>query len=1107
MATEHDRLAFDATITGQSPTLDDDYLGPGELPALRPVDIQRYQLRGEHGRGGLGVVMRALDRQLGREVAVKLLQDPHPVAAARFLREATITSRLQHPSIVTVLDVVRWIDGSPCYTMPLYPGRSLRSAIDAAHDLRARLAILPKVLAIAEAIAHAHGRGVIHRDIKPSNVLLGTLGEVVVIDWGLAKRVDAPDDPMISGIVEPDVEATRVGQVQGTPAYMAPEQARGEPVDRRADVYSLGALLYHVLAGRTPYDAGSTAEALVLLRDGPPADVTTVVAGVPVDLAAIVRKAMARTPDERYPDAAALAGDLERFLNGRLVEAHAYTPLQLAWRWVVRHRLLLASFVTIIGVLALALQGVRRERQVAVAAARHENLRANAMILTQARTALASDPTAAIAFLATYPEDGADWVTVRSLARNAVRRGIARHILYRQQGYSNEILPIDHGRRALLVDGRLTLVLWDPVSGQKERVCLPAELEGEIRDETFARELVTLLADGRVLVWNADLSASEHVATIPGAVDATLSSDGRTIAVLERSGLVTLVTRATGQAAALAEGVPPLHDVQFVPGTSRLLFVGDDGRAQLYDVDAHRVVYDSAPGVGVSAVSPYGRGVVLVRRGLVEWLDAVTLASRARPASVRDFAPPAFMSDGRVLLTDERSQKTEIWDPVDDKTVTLPLYASAAGASPDGKLVAGFNTSGSVIVVDTTTLGTRELRGHGRHIGRWVQFIGNDTVATLVDGGNARMWDVAPPPAERLAVGKQPYDAPTAVADAAQTLFAAAQDGRVLRRRLEGGAAEPIFRAPARVLQLAVTPDGQTVLVATVAGELWRWQAPAAAPELLFRDVPVLARLAIARDGQHALGLSGHEEIGVVWDLAARTRRAFDHMNGYCESVALSGDDRLGAFSCSLDARSGVTVVDLEHDGAARVLVSPYAFTYMIGFSPSGRYLYALARAGRLLRWDVATGALATREVHNAEADGGQVLDEDLVYSTGADGLVLTLFSLGVSHLVDATADVRGFVLSPDHRLASGRTGSDENGILLWELASGESWSVPRYAGIREVSFGRDGQVVAAGKDGAVRLFARPATLAAPPAETRAWLGSLTSVRLGDELAPRPACE
>src|SRR5262249_49808057 len=151
-------------------------------------------------------------------------------------------------------------------------------------------------------------------------------------------------------------------------------------------------------------------------------------------------------------------------------------------------------------------------------------------------TALAADPTLALAYLENYPDDGEDWKAARAIARDAERRGVSRHILYRREGYSNEIFAWDHGRRALLLDGRLTFVLWDPGSGAKQQVCLPAELQGEIRDETFGRELVTLLMDGRVLVWNADLSAYDLVASFPGAVDATLSSDGRTIAVVEASG-------------------------------------------------------------------------------------------------------------------------------------------------------------------------------------------------------------------------------------------------------------------------------------------------------------------------------------------------------------------------------------------------------------------------------------------------------------------------------------------------------------------------------------------------------------------------------------------
>jgi WD40 repeat protein len=264
-------------------------------------------------------------------------------------------------------------------------------------------------------------------------------------------------------------------------------------------------------------------------------------------------------------------------------------------------------------------------------------------------------------------------------------------------------------------------------------------------------------------------------------------------------------------------------------------------------------------------------------------------------------------------------------------------------------------------------------------------------------------------------------------------------------------------------------------------------------------------RLLLGADGRHAIALSARSSTGYVWDLVARRSRAFPSLNGACDRVALSADDRVGVFNCSIDEREGLTVVDLA-SGAARVLPMPATIVSLLGFTPSGRYLYAVARAGELLRWEVATGVLATREVHLAEGDDGDVLDEDLVYSTGADGLVLTMFSTGVSVLVDPTPDVRFFALSPDRRFAAATVAAELHGIRLWDLASGESWSVPTSRGVRRPSFTADGHVVTSGRDGMIRIYPPPPDLLAGPAETRAWLDRQTSVRVGDSLKPRPVC-
>src|SRR6185503_3622740 len=159
---------------------------PVELPV---VARESYEILAEHSRGGLGRILRARDRRTGRVVAIKEVLRDHRETAARFQREAMLTANLQHPAIVPVYEVGRWPDGTPFYAMKLVAGRSLAGAISEAREREARLALLPHVIAVADALAYAHDLGVIHRDLKPANVLVGRFGETVVIDWGLAKEI------------------------------------------------------------------------------------------------------------------------------------------------------------------------------------------------------------------------------------------------------------------------------------------------------------------------------------------------------------------------------------------------------------------------------------------------------------------------------------------------------------------------------------------------------------------------------------------------------------------------------------------------------------------------------------------------------------------------------------------------------------------------------------------------------------------------------------------------------------------------------------------------------------------------------------------------------
>jgi tetratricopeptide (TPR) repeat protein/tRNA A-37 threonylcarbamoyl transferase component Bud32 len=358
----------------------------GAAIAITPlplVDSGMYVAEREVARGGMGRIIAARDTRLHRPVALKELLAQGPEQAERFRREALITARLQHPAIVPVYEAGRWPTGEPFFAMKLVAGRPLDKVIGERGTLDLRLELLPAIIAATDAIAYAHSQRVIHRDLKPSNVLVGDFGETVVIDWGLAKDLDADDSlpPAVRDPAAPRADADRpddsrnltmIGAVMGTPAYMPPEQARGEAVDERADVFSLGAMLYHLLAGAPPYQARTATEVVEAAMTNKVIPLRQRAKNAAPDLLAIVERAMARDPADRYPNARELAEELRRFQTGQLVATHHYSAAQRIRRLVRKHRAAVAigsgALVVIAIGGALAIRSIVTERDAAMAA-------------------------------------------------------------------------------------------------------------------------------------------------------------------------------------------------------------------------------------------------------------------------------------------------------------------------------------------------------------------------------------------------------------------------------------------------------------------------------------------------------------------------------------------------------------------------------------------------------------------------------------------------------------------------------------------------------------------------------------------------------------------
>ncbi len=351
-----------------------------EPPPHEAADYpQRYERRGELGRGGWGVVDRVHDRQLEREVAVKRITVPEGVsqeAKERFLHEAKITSQLQHPGVVPVHELVVGSDQqSPYYVMKLLEGETLRDHIrrqhqvgnhqsidrslvapKTCHELLDRISpLLERFIDVCNAVAYAHQRGVIHRDLKPSNIMVGAFGETIVVDWGLALRdqerpsADLSQQTVVGGAATRSNNSSSFGEtdgtVIGTPAYMSPEQASGElmTVGQASDIYSLGIVLWEIIVGKHPYRGKKVNE---ILEDVCQANRPCIKEQQPLiakQLIPILEKALQADPKDRYESATDLAADVRQYMLGEPISVYRESVLDKVGRWCRRNRSLVTT--------------------------------------------------------------------------------------------------------------------------------------------------------------------------------------------------------------------------------------------------------------------------------------------------------------------------------------------------------------------------------------------------------------------------------------------------------------------------------------------------------------------------------------------------------------------------------------------------------------------------------------------------------------------------------------------------------------------------------------------------------------------------------------------
>lgn len=891
-----------------------------------PREFGDYELLGEIGRGGMGIVYRAQELSTGRLVALKMLLHGMFMSAAevrRFRNEARTAAGLAHDNIMPIYHVGEH-QGHLFYTMPWIQGINLAQRI-AAGPLDPRVAAR-LLLTVAEAVAFAHSRGVVHRDLKPANILLDEHERPYVADFGLARQLG--EDP--HGI-------TLTGDVLGTPNYMAPEQVNGHHalIGIPADVYAMGAVLYALLVGQPPFQSNSIPATLQKICSTDPVPPRQIRRGVPRDLETICLKCLEKSPANRYRSAQELADDLRRFLAGEPLFAQRVSRIERARRWFVRN--------PVVGTLAVGIA-------LALIAGTGFSLYYAAQAREGERQALANLYAADMDLAQQHMQSGAVASALRLLERHHPPPGSAeqpswewRHLwqqchgeLRRFEGpqgaaYAAAFSP--DGRTVAAAGADHIVWVWKTATG--DVIHKLAGHAATIRDLAFSpdgRRLATVGDDCVGLVW--DTTTGEQIATLSGherpLTTVAFSADGNFIATggndETKVNLWDAATRVLRQSLDLG----PAESLAFAPSDAQIAIAGRDGYVRVCQPDER----------GTWAIST----TILGHTGIVYNL--------------------AWSPHGARLATAGADRAVKLWDTNSWRELATigPFKESVYGIrfSPDGRRLAAAarNEPLKVWDLDRSQFVT-ELLGHSALVTALDYDPAGWRLISASEDGTVRLWDAAQSTDHDRLEGHLGHVRTVAFSSSRNVLATGGtQDGAIILWNSINSRPVRVFQTPAcAVSDLAFSPDGKSLASVYVSGlyssrlRIWDVESDRETLDLAL-DAGPLVGVAWVPDGDR---IAVQSDDGAFYILEADSGRQVAKWSSSHDSVGSIAFNNDGSLLATCTDQS-VRVWQTSTQSLVHELQGHTAPVMNAVFNPAGTLIASASNDHSIRLWDAATG-------------------------------------------------------------------------------------------------------------------------------------------------------